>query len=113
VLGKDQWPLAATIKALFADARQRSREYSEAKAHYETIKAEREKLTLMKENEAWTAVIGYMLAGIVASRSSIFSCGRQRGVLSELGSPRKSNHDARATPYCVTSAAPRLWCASA
>ena len=48
-LSKDQWPLAATIRALFADARQRSQEYSEAKARFETIKAEREKLKLMKE----------------------------------------------------------------
>jgi hypothetical protein len=46
---KDSWPLAATIKALFADARQRSQEYSEAKTRFETIKADREKLKLMKE----------------------------------------------------------------
>jgi hypothetical protein len=50
-LGKDQWPLAATIKALFADARQRSQEYSEAKARFEAIKAERERLKLMKESK--------------------------------------------------------------
>jgi hypothetical protein len=46
---KDQWPLVATIKALFADARQRSTEYSEAKTQLENIKVEREKLRLAKE----------------------------------------------------------------
>jgi hypothetical protein len=48
-LGPNKWPLVATIKALFADARRRSSEYSEAKARFERLKAERERLKLMKE----------------------------------------------------------------
>jgi hypothetical protein len=47
---KDSWPLATTIKALFADARQRSQEYSEANAKLENLKVAREKLKLAKES---------------------------------------------------------------
>lgn len=37
--GKDRWPLAATMRALFGDARARSAAYSEAKGRIEVARA--------------------------------------------------------------------------
>jgi hypothetical protein len=48
--GRDEWPLVATMNALLVAARQRSAEYSEAKARFEKLRAEREKLKLLKES---------------------------------------------------------------
>jgi hypothetical protein len=47
--GRDEWPLVATMNSLLVDARQRSSEYSEAKAKLEQLKIERERLRLAKE----------------------------------------------------------------
>lgn len=43
---RDRWHLAATVKALLADAHQRSAQYSETKAKLERIKWEREQIKL-------------------------------------------------------------------
>jgi hypothetical protein len=43
---RDRWHLAATVKALLADAHQRSAQYSETKARLEHIKWEREQIKL-------------------------------------------------------------------
>ena len=37
--GKDRWPLIATVRALFADARARSSAHSDARARYEVARA--------------------------------------------------------------------------
>jgi phage terminase Nu1 subunit (DNA packaging protein) len=74
--GRDQWPLVQTVNALFQQARQRSEAYSQAKARWEAARAQREELKTKKLagelchirelNDAWTAIFGYMVAGIVA-----------------------------------------------
>jgi hypothetical protein len=50
-LERDRWNLPATVQALLRDAHERSAKHSEAKARLETLKAEREKLKLMKESK--------------------------------------------------------------
>ena len=47
--GRDQWPLVLTMRAIFADARERSAAYSEAKIHLDKLRAAREELKLKKE----------------------------------------------------------------
>ena len=70
-IDKDKWPLVATIKALLADARRRSSEFSEAKARLERIKADRERLKLMRETKEvvpasdLTAFIDFMAGTIL------------------------------------------------
>jgi hypothetical protein len=48
-LGRDAWPLVATMNSLLTDARQRSDAHSQARARLDDLKAQREKLKLMKE----------------------------------------------------------------
>ena len=47
--GRDRWPLVATVRALLTDARARSDAHSQARARLDNLKAQREKLRLMKE----------------------------------------------------------------
>jgi hypothetical protein len=47
--GRDQWPLVATMNALLTDAKQRSDAHSVARTRLDDLKAQREKLRLMKE----------------------------------------------------------------
>jgi hypothetical protein len=47
--GRDQWPLAATVRAILSDARARSDAHSGARARLDDLKAQRAKLRLMKE----------------------------------------------------------------
>ena len=47
--GRDQWPLVLTMRAILADARQRSAAYSEAKINLDKLRAAREELKLKKE----------------------------------------------------------------
>ena len=47
--GRDEWLLVATMNALLVAARQRSAEYSEAKATLEKIKVARERMRALRE----------------------------------------------------------------
>jgi hypothetical protein len=47
--GRDQWPLVATLNALFADARARSAAHSDARARYEQARAQPIELRTKRE----------------------------------------------------------------
>jgi hypothetical protein len=91
---KDAWVLAPTIRALFADARQRSQEYSQAKTKFETIKAEREQLKLKREAHdlapvaETTASLSQFAMWVVAELESmpaaIFGARNNHGLRQEL-----------------------------
>lgn len=48
-LGRDQWALAATMRAILTDARARSEAHSAARARLDQVKIEREQLRLARE----------------------------------------------------------------
>jgi phage terminase Nu1 subunit (DNA packaging protein) len=48
-LGRDQWPLATTMRALLSDARERSEAHSAARAELDKLRTAREQLKLKKE----------------------------------------------------------------
>jgi hypothetical protein len=51
-IGRDAWPLATTMRAIFSDARERSEAHSAAKVHLDKLRAAREELRLKKECNA-------------------------------------------------------------
>ena len=69
--GRDQWPLAATMRALLADARVRSEAHSATRAKLDELRAQREQLRIQRESHdlvrladftaAITAVAGAVL----------------------------------------------------
>jgi phage terminase Nu1 subunit (DNA packaging protein) len=74
--GKDRWPLVATMRALFIDARARSAAHSEAKGRMELARAKALELKLAREegkvaplqewNDAMVIVTGNVLTGLNA-----------------------------------------------
>ena len=73
---KDCWPLAATMRALFADARSRSAAHSEAKGRMEVARAKALELKVAREEgkvaplqdwrDALVTIIGKVVAALVA-----------------------------------------------